>query len=61
MNTMMWEHPITAEQLGRLSQWGYTIVDPVEKVLVCGDQGKGAMAHLSTITAALFGQLPLGR
>lgn len=49
MNTMMWEHPVTNEQLEKLKNWGVTIVDPVEKVLVCGDQGKGAMAHLNVI------------
>jgi phosphopantothenoylcysteine synthetase/decarboxylase len=29
MNTMMWEHPITEEQLNRLRNWGYTIIDPI--------------------------------
>lgn len=46
MNTMMWQHPITEEQLIKLKTWGYTVVDPVEKVLMCGDQGKGAMGKL---------------
>jgi phosphopantothenoylcysteine decarboxylase len=53
MNTMMWEHPITEEQLDRLRSWGYTIANPIEKLLMCGDQGRGAMAHIETITAAL--------
>ena len=57
MNTMMWEHPITSEQLGKLKGWGVTIVDPVEKVLICGDQGKGAMAHLSTIVETTISEL----
>ena len=33
MNTFMWEHPVTSEQLGILSQWGYTVIPPVVKTL----------------------------
>jgi phosphopantothenoylcysteine decarboxylase len=36
MNSLMWDHPITIEQLDKLSGWGFTIVEPVEKVLMCG-------------------------
>ena len=46
MNTFMWEHPITGEQIAKLKEWGYMVVDPVEKTLMCGDSGKGAMASL---------------
>lgn len=53
MNTMMWNHPITSEQLNKLSSWGYTVVDPISKVLMCGDEGRGAMANLETIVEAL--------
>jgi len=53
MNTMMWDHPITSEQLQKLNNWGVTVVDPVAKVLMCGDKGKGAMANLETIVEAL--------
>jgi len=50
---MMWDHPITSEQLQKLNNWGVTVVDPVAKVLMCGDKGKGAMANLETIVEAL--------
>lgn len=53
MNTMMWDHPITAEQLKKLQTWGFTIVDPISKVLACGDQGKGAMATIEQIVDSL--------
>ena len=33
MNTMMWEHPATSQHLSVLSQWGYTVIPPVEKTL----------------------------
>ena len=33
MNTFMWEHPVTSQQLSLLSQWGYTVIPPVVKTL----------------------------
>lgn len=49
MNTAMWEHPITAQQVGQLKAFGYTEIPCVVKKLVCGDQGLGAMAEVDTI------------
>ena len=49
MNTMMWEHPVTRPQVELLESWGYTIIAPVVKVLVCGDTGTGAMASTDTV------------
>jgi len=49
MNTYMWEHPITKPQLDTLQSWGYTVIPPVVKTLVCGDTGTGAMAEVPTI------------
>ena len=33
MNTFMWEHPVTSQQLDILSGWGYTVIPPVVKTL----------------------------
>ncbi|XP_010953540.1 phosphopantothenoylcysteine decarboxylase isoform X3 [Camelus dromedarius] len=49
MNTAMWEHPITEQQVGQLKAFGYVEVPCVAKKLVCGDQGLGAMAEVGTI------------
>ncbi|XP_058521466.1 phosphopantothenoylcysteine decarboxylase isoform X2 [Ochotona princeps] len=49
MNTAMWEHPITAQQVGQLKAFGYIEIPCVAKKLVCGDQGLGAMAEVETI------------
>lgn len=51
MNTFMWEHPATGEHLAKLKLWHpkLVIVDPVVKVLACGDKGMGAMAEIQTI------------
>ncbi|XP_053512841.1 phosphopantothenoylcysteine decarboxylase isoform X6 [Artibeus jamaicensis] len=49
MNTAMWEHPITSQQVGQLQAFGYIEIPCVAKKLVCGDQGLGAMAEVGTI------------
>ena len=54
MNTFMWEHPVTKQQLDVLVEWGYTVVPCVEKKLACGDVGLGAMAAVDTIVTAVL-------
>jgi phosphopantothenoylcysteine decarboxylase len=61
MNTQMWLHPVTAQHIQTLQQWGVQIVMPISKQLMCGDtgallferlistQGIGAMAEVDTI------------
>ena len=58
MNTAMWLHPLTAQQLRTVEQWlpdrggRRVIIDPIEKILACGDQGYGAMADVADIARA---------
>uniref|UniRef100_A0A2K5IWW3 Flavoprotein domain-containing protein n=2 Tax=Colobus angolensis palliatus TaxID=336983 RepID=A0A2K5IWW3_COLAP len=49
MNTAMWEHPVTAQQVDQLKAFGYVEIPCVAKKLVCGDEGLGAMAEVGTI------------
>ncbi|ORZ37049.1 flavo protein [Catenaria anguillulae PL171] len=42
-------HPATGEHLDKVKQWGYRVIEPVSKVLACGDIGNGAMAEPHTI------------
>ncbi|KAE8617445.1 hypothetical protein XENTR_v10009074 [Xenopus tropicalis] len=49
MNTAMWSHPITEQQISHLHSFGYTEIPCIAKKLVCGDEGLGAMAEVSTI------------
>lgn len=35
----MWLHPITAQQISRLKEFGYMEVPCISKKLVCGDEG----------------------
>ncbi|KAM8891151.1 phosphopantothenoylcysteine decarboxylase isoform 2-T2 [Spinachia spinachia] len=53
MNTAMWQHPITAQQVSKLTEFGYVDVPCISKKLVCGDEGKGAMAEVSTIVSVV--------
>ncbi|XP_056137603.1 phosphopantothenoylcysteine decarboxylase [Lampris incognitus] len=58
MNTAMWQHPITAQQVTSLKEFGYAEIPCISKKLVCGDEGKGAMAEVSTIIDAVKQYLP---
>ena len=40
MNTAMWEHPITAQQVEQLKSFGYVEIPCIVKKLVCGDEGE---------------------
>nr|CAI5853568.1 unnamed protein product [Callosobruchus analis]CAI5854221.1 unnamed protein product [Callosobruchus analis] len=53
MNTKMYQHPLTAHQIDLLKSWGYLEIPVVEKKLICGDTGLGAMAEVSTIVSYL--------
>uniref|UniRef100_A0A8C6SFY8 Phosphopantothenoylcysteine decarboxylase n=1 Tax=Neogobius melanostomus TaxID=47308 RepID=A0A8C6SFY8_9GOBI len=53
MNTAMWNHPITAEHVSRLQTFGYKEIPCISKKLVCGDEGKGAMAEVATIVSTI--------
>ena len=53
MNTAMWEHPLTSQQLDTLRSWGIRIVEPQEKLLACGDFGNGALAPVESIVRAV--------
>ncbi|KAM7396779.1 hypothetical protein PAMP_019791 [Pampus punctatissimus] len=53
MNTAMWQHPITAQQVFKMKEFGYVEIPCISKKLVCGDEGKGAMAEVSTIISVV--------
>mmetsp|Transcript_24667 Transcript_24667/g.44391 ORF Transcript_24667/g.44391 Transcript_24667/m.44391 type:complete len:108 (-) Transcript_24667:1108-1431(-) len=51
MNTAMWDHPVTEDQLATIRRWGVQVIPPVTKRLACGDVGVGAMASPEDIAA----------
>lgn len=57
MNTRMYEHPLTREQINKLTSWGYHEIPCISKTLMCGDTGIGAMAEIETIAKTAMAQL----
>ena len=57
MNTHMYENPATQENLETLRRHGFTLIEPGEGFLACGDVGKGRLAEedliLDTLEAAV--------
>jgi phosphopantothenoylcysteine decarboxylase/phosphopantothenate--cysteine ligase len=49
MNTAMWEHPATQENLRILAERGVDIVQPASGELACGDVGLGKLADVEAI------------
>lgn len=49
MNTNMLENPIVRDNMKKLEQYGYHILETKESLLACGDYGKGALADVDTI------------
>jgi phosphopantothenoylcysteine decarboxylase/phosphopantothenate--cysteine ligase len=43
MNTNMFENPIVQDNIEKLKQYGFKVVNPAEGYLACGDTGKGKM------------------
>ena len=54
MNTLMWDHPVTAKQIRKLQKWNIGVISPISKTLACGDTGVGAMAAWETIVEATW-------
>jgi len=57
MNVKMWEHSATRENVSILKSRGATIVDVGEGELACGYEGRGRLAPLDQIMAAVTAAL----
>jgi phosphopantothenoylcysteine decarboxylase len=58
MNTGMWQHPVTEQQLQTLISFAphpslVTVVQPQVKTLACGETGDGALAPVQDIVEAV--------
>jgi len=49
MNTNMWRHPATQENVSRLRSFGYRVVEPEEGSLACGLTGPGRLPPLEDL------------
>ncbi|KAH9976746.1 flavoprotein [Lactifluus volemus] len=62
MNTLMYEHPLTALHVRTIREViGYNVVGPISKNLACGDLGIGAMVEWRDIVAAVVERFLLVR
>lgn len=59
METAMWENPATQENIATLKHRGFIIVEPASGHLASGAQGKGRMAEVNELVAAI--EITLGR
>jgi phosphopantothenoylcysteine decarboxylase/phosphopantothenate--cysteine ligase len=57
MNTRMWEHPLTQANVKKLIDLGHGFVNPGVGVLACGEEGKGKLAPVEDILAAVHALL----
>ena len=53
MNTVMWEHPATRQNLDTLVARGAGVIDPASGTLACGEVGVGKLAAVTTIVEAI--------
>ncbi len=56
MNTNMWLHPATRENVKRLRDRGHRIVEPEEGYLACGMTGAGRLASPDAIARAVLAE-----
>lgn len=54
MNTNMWNHPATRENVEILRKRGTVIVEPADGLLACGTFGPGRLAEPDSIVAAVL-------
>ena len=55
MNTNMWNHPATQENLRILRERGHVIVEPDDGILACGMIGPGRLAEPESIADTVMG------
>ena len=53
MNVHMWEHKATQQNVGRLRELGYQVMEPASGELACGTIGKGRLCEPEEIVKAL--------
>ncbi|MEW6517754.1 MAG: bifunctional phosphopantothenoylcysteine decarboxylase/phosphopantothenate--cysteine ligase CoaBC [candidate division FCPU426 bacterium] len=53
MNVRMWEHPLTQAHVRALEQMGHQWVLPAQGELACGETGRGRLAPVEEIVAAV--------
>ena len=54
MNTNMFENPIVQDNLEKLRNYGYEVIDPASGYLACGDTGAGKMPEPTVLESYIM-------
>ena len=54
MNTRMYENPVTTDNIERLRNYGWVVIDPDSGRLACGDTGKGKLPSPERLLEAVL-------
>lgn len=57
MNTHMYENPITQENIQKIKNLGYKIIEPADGYLACGDTGKGKMPEPEVLCECILQEI----
>ena len=57
MNTNMFENPIVQDNINKLGDYGFHIIDPASGYLACGDTGAGKMPEPETLFSYIMKDL----
>jgi len=60
MNTQMYAHPATRENLEKLKKLNYQVIDPACGVMACKDEGQGRLPEWETVREFLLQALSIG-
>lgn len=57
MNVNMWQNPLVQQNISKLKNTGYQIIEPVKGMLACGYEGKGRLEDINLINEEIMCQL----
>ncbi len=60
MNTQMYRHPATRQNIEKLKTYGYEIVEPDSGVMACKDEGQGRLPEWDRVREILLSYLSSG-
>lgn len=57
MNTHMYENPVTQENIEKLKDLGYKLIEPASGYLACGDSGRGKMPEPEVLLECILQEI----
>ncbi len=61
MNTNMYENPILQDNLKKLKDYGYEVIEPASGYLACGDVGAGKMPEPETLLSYILKEIAFSK